>query len=678
MTNLWSFLLQTAAVSLTAALLLFVKWLLRDKLSPRWQYGIWGVLALRILIPAGISRNILPNLGIWLETAKGITEKALDSAYTDIYRPTTMNHILPRLTGEPGSVTDWLFAGYALGVLLWGGWYLISYIRLRLRLRRGTEAAPAIREQIANVRLRHWLKPWRCVEIEGISSPFVCGVFRPVLAVPAGQEVEEMVLLHELLHLQYRDALQSVFWTALRCLHWCNPFMQYTFNRIGNDMESLCDQRVLERLEGEERREYGRLLLTMANQRYARAPGTTSISNGGRNIARRIEAIARFKRYPRGMALVSVCIGICLLSPTLFGTAAAVSTDAYQPAVTNRLSYAMAASRVRRCTTVAGAIDTYAKGILFGNGLYIATASPLEKHAALEAEMLGDHLHDGSDLWRVDPGYGLEYLDTGRGYNIYDLIKQADGSYTCFIAFCVTDFADPAHQNWPTDTNGVEIVEGAVILPLHIFREEDAWVVEERDERILANIRFDQLEFYGDDLPWLLQKTVECETGTITISHRITCEINDYINDNSLFGSSNVIVRLQDSINPDAQFSSGWVKYHYQYRMDPDSPVQPQRTAALNIAELETPEEIPDFGDFSHYDPYTEVSGSTNTGSSFHRVEVGKDWDGRMESGGGHWLAGEQLEGGEFLSMLPAKYAFRIIFDGDVAEEIVIGGFSND
>ena len=324
MTNLWSFLLQTAAVSLTAALLLFVKWLLRDKLSPRWQYGIWSVLALRILIPAKVSRNILPNLGIWLETAKAAAEAAQASAYTDIYRPTAMNHILPRLTGEPGSVTDWLFAGYALGVLLWGGWYLISYIRLRLRLRRGTEAAPAIREQIANVRLRHWLKPWRCVEIEGISSPFVCGVFRPVLAVPAGQEVEEMVLLHELLHLQYRDALQSVFWTALRCLHWCNPFMQYTFNRIGNDMESLCDQRVLERLEGEERREYGRLLLTMANQRYARAPGTTSISNGGRNIARRIEAIARFKRYPRGMALVSVCIGICLLSPALFGTAAAV------------------------------------------------------------------------------------------------------------------------------------------------------------------------------------------------------------------------------------------------------------------------------------------------------------------------------------------------------------------
>ena len=51
MTDLWGFLLQTLYVSLVGALLLLVKWLLRDKLTPRWQYGVWSVLALRILVP---------------------------------------------------------------------------------------------------------------------------------------------------------------------------------------------------------------------------------------------------------------------------------------------------------------------------------------------------------------------------------------------------------------------------------------------------------------------------------------------------------------------------------------------------------------------------------------------------------------------------------------------------
>ena len=53
MGNIWEFLLQTLTVSLAAAVLLIVKYLLADKLSPRWQYGVWGLLALRALIRRG-------------------------------------------------------------------------------------------------------------------------------------------------------------------------------------------------------------------------------------------------------------------------------------------------------------------------------------------------------------------------------------------------------------------------------------------------------------------------------------------------------------------------------------------------------------------------------------------------------------------------------------------------
>ena len=38
MRNIWDLLLQTGTVSLAAGLILAVKELLRDKLSPRWQY----------------------------------------------------------------------------------------------------------------------------------------------------------------------------------------------------------------------------------------------------------------------------------------------------------------------------------------------------------------------------------------------------------------------------------------------------------------------------------------------------------------------------------------------------------------------------------------------------------------------------------------------------------------
>ena len=66
-----------------------------------------------------------------------------------------------------------------------------------------------------------------------------------------------------------------------RCVHWCNPLLWYAFDQVQNDLEALCDQRVLERLEGEDRRDYGRILLSMADEKYARAPGTSSKRSGG-------------------------------------------------------------------------------------------------------------------------------------------------------------------------------------------------------------------------------------------------------------------------------------------------------------------------------------------------------------------------------------------------------------
>ena len=671
MTNIWGFALQTMTVSLVAVVLLAIKWLLADKLSPRWQYGIWSILALRILIPAVISRRVVLDLGLWLETWKAWVETGLSSAYSAVYTPITISFPLPWIIRPPESVTDWLFVVYTSGVVLSLLWYLGSYTVLRLRLRRGTPAGPETQARIANVRLRHWLKPWKVVEVEGLPSAFVCGIFRPMLVVPAGQAVDEKVLLHELLHLHYRDAAQNVCWTVLRCLHWCNPFLHYVFNRIENDMESLCDQRVLERLEGEERREYGMILLTMANGRYARAPGTTSISNGGRNIARRIAAIVRFKKYPRGMALVSICIALVLLSPMLVGSAAAYDNDLYEPDIARDLPQAMAVARVRRCTTAAGAVDTYAKGILRQNGIYIASASPLKQHPQLQQQMEHVFHHESWVAWHMDPGYGLEHLDSSKGYSVYDLMPDGEGGYTCYIVFGVMGFDDPDYQDWPTTTDGVEIVAGSVAIPLQLWQEDGAWVVRERGERILANMRYDQIEFYGDDIPWLAERQIPCETGTVTITHRTVWQVDNRVVTNGIFGWTSYDYDLK----PDAEFTGGWMKYRYSYQMDPDCPLRPRETAALEILELDSVDQTPVFEDLrSGYGlsgEFTAVSGGTNFGGSYQTEWVDEHWNGIMESGGGHSLAPEEY------TVFPAAYAFRICFDGKVAEEFVIGGFSH-
>lgn len=521
MGNIWEFLLQTLTVSLTAAVLLIVKYLLADKLSPRWQYGIWGLLALRALIPVGMTRQVLLPLPAWVDMCKTAAERGLASAYAGPWDAMDAKSVLPWPSGAPESVTDWLFVAYAIGAAAYLLWKLAAYARLRLALRRGAPASEAVSAQIASVCEKYGLRASRAVEVEGLPTAFACGVFRPVLAVPKGG-VDDKVLLHELLHLKYFDAAQGIFWCLIRALHWCNPFMHYVLDRVGNDLESLCDQRVLERLEGEERREYGGILLGMANSKYARAPGTSSISNGGKNISRRIAAIVRFKLYPRGMALASVCIAIVLATPLLLGTASADTGHMY-PNELDGLDRSLAAARTTRCQTPAAALDTYAKGLLYDNGVFLTAASPFEKH---------EELYEGMRASRAEGWVAYHYeaipeqysIDTGSGYLINNLVSTENGC-EAELVLTVSYVADLENGGWLKGENG-DTLTGLYVIPVRAY-EAEGWVVEETGERqfIAAGaLVYDPVSLarWGNDvLPWRDSVSVERECGTVTLRRNI-------------------------------------------------------------------------------------------------------------------------------------------------------------
>lgn len=113
------FLQQTAAGGLCALFLLLLQRIFRNLLSPRWQYGIWGVLVLRLLIPAGVwGRSTVLDVWPWLEAARAGTELTLDSAYSSPWTLSLPRGPIPLLPAEaPRSLTDWLFLLYLAGAL---------------------------------------------------------------------------------------------------------------------------------------------------------------------------------------------------------------------------------------------------------------------------------------------------------------------------------------------------------------------------------------------------------------------------------------------------------------------------------------------------------------------------------------------------------------------------------
>lgn len=572
MTNLWAFLLQTLYVAGVGLLLLAIKTLLKDKLSPRWQYAVWAVLALRILLPAYTGKYyVLLPLPLWVETAKVMVEPHWASAYTNVYEATQVTSPIPWLTGAPVSLSDWLFLLYVVGVVVTLLWYLLSWLRLCLLLRQGTPVPADVQEQIERIGKTYACKTCRAIELPGLPSPMVCGVFRPVLALPKGKALDDHVILHELLHLNYKDALQNVFWCFCRALHWCNPIVRLLLNRVGNDMESLCDQRVLERLRGEDRRNYGISLLAMANDKYPRAVGTTSLSNGGKNIAQRIEAIVRFKHYPRGMALASVCVVVVLAASCLVGM-----VDKEEPLYGMmyfgpKTDREVAVSHLNYCTTVAGALDTYAKGIINESSLCLAMATTGETQKEMEAlartgtyrglpseiEVYHAIDHDVPSKESVRYQLGYVYYDKMEAPSVRNLQKEKDGSYSALLVLYVTQVLDP-ELHYITDDEGK--IGGQLVFSLKVWKEGVRYVVQQLGDSVLYTEGI-----AGTYSPYLVPalKTYAAEgnSGSVVVTCRSSHRVGTYYTSSGIFGGTS---QLREDPDPNAEFWEEVPSYQYQ------------------------------------------------------------------------------------------------------------------
>ena len=655
MTNIWGFLVQTISVSLIAGIILLLKCIMKDKLSPRWQYGVWSVFLASVFIPVHISRYSIPKLYIWLETGKGIVEKNLASHFTSVYEPIRVDSIVPFLKESPQSITDWLFVTYVLGIVCFFFRYSIAYIRLFLFVKQAQPIDTHTQQQLDILCQTYHLPSCKAVTIEGIGSAFVCGSIRPVLVLPKGSDIDDMILLHELLHLKYKDIFQNVIWCSVRSLHWCNPFLQYVCNQIENDMESLCDQRVLERLNGEKRREYGMILLNMANDTYAHIPGTSSISNGGKNISHRIEAIVRFKKYPKGMACVSVCILLVLCSLFGSGNAYAYSTLDYQPKALRKLQEAMAMARLNRCTTLAGALDTYAKGLMLKNGIYIASASSLSMHEELETTMEHNSKEDGWAVCYLDSGKELTDVIVNAGYRILNLTPIANDCYHAYIALSVIPKGEDYHAG--------HSLGDTVFIPVEV-KKEDAWVVKENGTRMLCDMDFD-MAVYESNLPAQKHYYAYSEkAGELNGVLRTVAKIDNTIFTNNFFTTN---TQFDETPKTNSKFSRIEAHMKIAYLLSATAKNQPKQCVTVITYPLKSEDDTPVF-------PETVPYGINSVGSSTD----GYEWEskGILENEDGIFCiytndSYDSLEEADDMKQ-PYAQAIQIYWDFQFVEECIL------
>ncbi len=531
MFDIWGFLLQTLTVTGIGALLLIIKALFRDKLPPKWHFAVWSVLGIALLFPAGLLRSY--SLLNWQQLIEFIKISVGDYSFSRVLFP------LPYISEIPETLTEWLFAIYIIGIIAFVIKYFVSYMRLRALLRKGNSPAEKTLLQIDEICEKYNLKACKVIEVAGLPSAFVCGVIKPILVLPAEKEIDDKIIIHELLHLKHRDTLWTVVICFFRCLHWCNPFISYCANQAINDLEARCDQNVLELLEGEERRDYGRILLSMSNEKFAKTPGSTCINNGGKNISKRIEAIARFKKYPVGMRLVSVCIIVFLAISTVIGVKSAEIPEPYR-----QTTSAVASARTAYCTTYVGAFDTYAKAVLEESGIYRLMCAPESIQAEFTNEIIKNQNSDWNCGLTLSPNKQTDYY-------IYNLKILENNIYEGVIVITL---------NQPYDEVNEENFVYLAYQPVRVYKENGRWVAIALSEFKYAETIDECLNYGCRELPAFTytgtvgQFRIEEKYQTIhTVDNKVQNSGNDYFA--AMFGPAYTYTTTP---KPDA-------KFHYVY-----------------------------------------------------------------------------------------------------------------
>ena len=313
--------LRVVWISLTCSAvlvpLLVGKGWLRQHVRAKALYVVWLILALRLVIPVDLS---LPEPAVTVEAPSyqvalpARTPSANLPAGAQIEEPSAVvGQTAPEAASAVRTIPVtallsalWLF-GVLAAALVQGGGYLLARRRLLRDARPDLEAEAQAGQTAASLGLKRAVPVRRSRQVR---TPMVLGLLRPVLLLPEGQAVDEVVLCHELTHLKRLDLAYKALLVAACWLHWFNPLVWWMSRAASENLELCCDDDVAAGRDAAFRRKYGELLLSTAEEK----PGPTLSSRfGGSKQAMKDRLTNLFVKKKRGRLLACAAVAVLIL-----------------------------------------------------------------------------------------------------------------------------------------------------------------------------------------------------------------------------------------------------------------------------------------------------------------------------------------------------------------------------
>ena len=271
------------------------------KKAPKWiNVALWGMVALRLLCPFTLESalSLIPSAEV---VSPQIMMDPTPTVHTGIdpINLVVNEALSENFTADAGDSANplqiWipiLSVVWVIGMAAMAEYTFITWWRLRRRVR----LAVRVNE---NVYLS-----------ENIDSPFVLGVFRPIIYIPYGMPQLDMyhVIAHERTHIRRRDHWWKPLGFTLLAVHWFNPLMWVAYILLCRDIELACDEKVISKMKPEQRANYSQALLNCSV--HHRSIAACPVAFGEVGVKDRVKRVLTYRKPAFWILVIAIVISI--------------------------------------------------------------------------------------------------------------------------------------------------------------------------------------------------------------------------------------------------------------------------------------------------------------------------------------------------------------------------------
>ena len=313
-------ILLTSSVLILA--LAFLRQILGKHVTKKFQYALWGLVLLRLLIPVQFGSLSFSVTSLTQDSEPiaviehRLSQPMVDQDYEHIYQRfeqqyenqgyiVTNPEVVTQITQETVEFMDLPTWGEILtffwfaGIAAMAVWFILVNLRFCRSARKN-----AVRLDAES--------PIPVYVSRGVASPCLTGLLRPVIYLtPACAEDERLrrhVLTHELPHYRHGDHIWSVLRSLCLCIYWFDPLVWLAAILSRRDCELACDEGTLKQLGENERLGYGRSLVDVVAGDLSPKhlmEAATAMNESKRQITERVNRIVK---KPKFYVLSAICL----------------------------------------------------------------------------------------------------------------------------------------------------------------------------------------------------------------------------------------------------------------------------------------------------------------------------------------------------------------------------------